>query len=110
MDLIQIGIRLKTARKHKNLTQEQLAEMIEVSPHYIYEIERGLKAMSLYTLDNIVERLNVSVDYLLYGNKLPYVNSNQDDFDSLTMLVSELSPKKRKEIAEIISVILPYLK
>ncbi|MBP1542834.1 MAG: helix-turn-helix transcriptional regulator [Oscillospiraceae bacterium] len=47
MDLIEIGGRIKAHRKSMGISQEKLAEMIFVSPHYIYEIERGMKAMSL---------------------------------------------------------------
>ena len=50
MDFEQIGKRIKTCRKQKHLTQEKLAECLDVSSHYIYELERGVKTMSLYTL------------------------------------------------------------
>lgn len=41
MDFKQIGIRIKKIRYSRGLSQEKLAELIDVSPHYIYEIERG---------------------------------------------------------------------
>ena len=50
MNLIAIGNRIKQSRKKQNYTQESPAEKLEVSPHYIYEIERGSKAMSLKML------------------------------------------------------------
>lgn len=53
IDLIGIGKRVKTARTEHKLTREKLAEIVNVTPHYIYEIERGMKAMSLETLANI---------------------------------------------------------
>ena len=53
MDLKEIGARIKHCRQEQDLTQEKFAELINASPHYVYEIERGIKTMSLSTLDRI---------------------------------------------------------
>ena len=68
MNLIEIGGRIKAQRRNMGISQEKLSEMIFVSPHYIYEIERGTKAMSLETLMNMSEALNLSTDYILFGS------------------------------------------
>ena len=62
MDFEQIGMRIKACRKQKHLTQEKLAECLDVSSHYIYELERGVKTMSLYTLNDLSNCLEVSSD------------------------------------------------
>ena len=67
MDLVSIGKRIKAERQKNGLTQEALAERIEVSAHYVYELERGLKAMSVPILIRISEVLHTSTDYLLFG-------------------------------------------
>ncbi|MFR1884779.1 MAG: helix-turn-helix domain-containing protein [Blautia sp.] len=111
MDLEQIGLRVKNSRRKKHLTQEKFAELIDVSPHYIYEIERGLKAMSLYTLNNIVVCLDISSDYLLYGDDSPRkTNSPKQSKDKLTLITETLSPQKKNTVADIISVLLPFIK
>lgn len=63
MDFEQIGMRIKACRKQKHLTQEKLAECLDVSSHYIYELERGVKTMSLYTLNDLrlVLRFRVTI-------------------------------------------------
>ncbi|MBD5137217.1 MAG: helix-turn-helix transcriptional regulator [Lachnospiraceae bacterium] len=104
MDLAGIGLRIKYCRHAKHLTQEKLAELIDVSPHYIYEIERGTKAMSLYTLNNIAEFLGTSADYLLYGYE--QVNHNSDELYELT---KNLPPQKRTVLANILSILLQYI-
>lgn len=53
IDIFDLGLRIRNVRKAHNLTQEQLAEKIKVSPHYVYELEHGYKSMSIYTLANI---------------------------------------------------------
>lgn len=111
MDLVRVGMRIKNCRQALNLTQEKLAEMIDVSPHYIYEIERGSKTMSLYTLYDLSITLNVSTDYMLYGNELSNAQDNPAASpDRLALLVESIPTKKRDNVAHIISSILPYIK
>ena len=60
-----VGRRIKTARERKKLTQEQLAEMVSLSPMHVSVIERGVKLPKLETLINIANILDVSADELL---------------------------------------------
>lgn len=71
MDLMQAGLRIKRLQKQQMLTQEKLAELVNLSPHYIFEIEKSLKTMSINTLNNIVVALNTLADYILYGSSSP---------------------------------------
>ena len=50
MDTKYIGRRIKAARERKGLTQEQLAEMVDLSPMHISVLERGAKPPKLETL------------------------------------------------------------
>ena len=68
MDTKKIGAFLKQCRKEKNLTQEQLAEKLEISPKHMSCIERGLSGMSIEHLSNIAKVLDVSLDYLVNGS------------------------------------------
>lgn len=111
MKIIEVGQRIKQCRRNKNLTQEKLAEMIGVSPHYIYEIERGLKTMSIQTLSKITIHLNVSADYLLFGNEQSdNTVTSQNAPDSLDNLIHDLTVSQRENIAQILSFLLPYIK
>lgn len=62
-----IGLRIKQSRKAAKLTQEQLAEKIEVSTQYISDLERGVVGTSIPTLIKICDCLCVSSDFLLRG-------------------------------------------
>lgn len=106
MDLIELGLRVKQCRKNQNFTQEKLAEVTNVTPHYIYEIEKGLKMMSLSTLTDLSTALNTTTDYLLFGaSSLPDTNA-----DRLNNLTKNLSMQKRESIADILEVTIPLLK
>ena len=67
LDYVKIGNRIKIKRKEQKLTQEKLSEIIDVSPSYISEIERGTSISSLSTISKIAETLNTSLDYLVFG-------------------------------------------
>jgi transcriptional regulator with XRE-family HTH domain len=61
----QIGARCRQARVASGLTQEKLAERLDVSTQYISDMERGVVGLSLVTLTDLSEQLSVSTDYLL---------------------------------------------
>ncbi|AFS77841.1 putative HTH-type transcriptional regulator type 3 [Gottschalkia acidurici 9a] len=65
MDNVYLGSRIKELRRHKNLTQEQLAELVNISTTHIGQIERGERGASLDTLISICNCLEVTLDYLL---------------------------------------------
>lgn len=112
MNLEEIGLRIKKCRREKHLTQEQFSEIIGVSPHYVYEIERGTKAMSIYTFYAIVLNLNISADYLLFGEKHNLKKSTpiQTPSDNLDTITDNLSSVKRDALAEVISILLKHMK
>lgn len=66
MNYIAIGENIRTARKKRFLTQENLAEMCNISPVFVSQIENGMRKPSLETVYNISVALNVTVDELLY--------------------------------------------
>ena len=47
MDLKAVGLRIKTAREAKGLTQENLAALVDLSSTHISVIERGTKTVRL---------------------------------------------------------------
>ena len=57
------------------LTQAQLAEAIDISDTYMGSIERGERSLTLDTLVRLVNRLGVTVDYLL-ADSVPDSDSN----------------------------------
>ncbi len=64
-DYVSLGKRIREARKQMKLTQEQLAELCDLSTAHIGHIERGTRALSIESLITISKVLEVSTDYLL---------------------------------------------
>lgn len=67
---IQIGNRVRAARKKRNLSRAELAEQLNVSVLFVSYIECGQKGMSIETLIHMCDILQVSADYLLLREKM----------------------------------------
>jgi len=65
MDYIELGKRIKAARLAAKLTQEQLAEKINLSSGHCAHVERGTSKVSLSALVAIANALNTTPDKLL---------------------------------------------
>ncbi|MEG2571027.1 MAG: helix-turn-helix transcriptional regulator [Clostridia bacterium] len=63
-----IGKRIRTARRAKGLSQEQLAECVGVGTTHVSHIETGNTIASMKIFIAIVDALDVSADALLCDN------------------------------------------
>lgn len=70
MDYIALGQRIRDLRRKRGLTQEQLAELADLSTPYVSHLERGSKKPSLAVLVRLSESLEVTADQLLSGNQV----------------------------------------
>ena len=61
----QVGVSIAKARKDRELTQAQLAEMIDTTVETVSRIERGVSIPSLKTLERISKALNIHIKDLL---------------------------------------------
>ena len=106
MNFSNLGNSIKYNRELLNLTQESLAEMINISPHYIYELERGLKLPSLKILIALSETLHTGIDNLL--SIQPQIADTTDD--ELNLLINKLNAEQRNNLSKILKPLLPHLK
>ncbi len=102
LDYIIIGERLKRARVAKNLTQEQLAEKLDVSVAFLSRVERGSTHLNLTRLSQLCSILGVSEGEILNGATSGDSNYIQKD---LALLLSKCTPEKQKLIYNIAKVI-----
>ncbi len=84
-----IGKRIANLRKEKNLKQDNLAEMLNVSPQAVSKWENDLTCPDISILPSLAKILGVSVDELLSGKQ---------EIEPVVTLVPE---EKRKDIKEM---------
>lgn len=63
-----LGEKLRTLRKKRNLTQEDLGNIFGLSASTIGMYEQNRRIPDLYTLEKIADFFNVPVDYLVKSN------------------------------------------
>ncbi len=63
---VTVGRNIRIHRERAGYTRERLAELIEVSPRFLYDAECGAVGVSLTTLRRICETLGVSADAVLW--------------------------------------------
>jgi transcriptional regulator with XRE-family HTH domain len=64
---MKLGQRIKERRKALNITQEQLARALKVTPQHISAIEKDKRVPSLSFIIRMAKELGVSIDYLVSG-------------------------------------------
>ncbi len=79
MEMKTIGKKIKDQRIRKNISQEKLAELIDVTPSYISNLESGNRIASLPTMLDIVNVLDLSFDFLMLDDMI--ANSKEIKID-----------------------------
>ena len=102
LDYTIIGQRLKKARIDKKMTQEKLAEQLDVSIAFLSRIERGNSHINLKRLTQICDILGVSEGYILNGASSKSTNYLSSEFNDI---LNSVSPEKQKLIYKIARVI-----
>ena len=90
-----LGERIARLRKEKGLTQEELAEKLNVTPQAVSKWENGQSCPDITLLPTLAELLNVTTDILLSGEK--------------AAAMQVLPPEKRKNIDEMMLRIYVYV-
>lgn len=108
VDYPLIARRIKTARKLAGLTQEQLAEQIDISTNAVAKLENNLMTASLQTLVNIANVLHMDINDLLCEERPAEEKSSQDAF--LCGLIRGLSPADKDFIIHVINGMKLYQK
>lgn len=103
LDYMIIGQRLKKARLAKNLTQEELAEKMDVSVAFLSRVERGNSHINLKRLNEICNLLGVTEGYILNGASSvsdTYLNEEFKD------LLKDCPAEKQKLIYKVAKAII----
>ena len=95
MDYKRLGERIREERRKLGLTQAQLAEAVDISDTYMGAIERGERSLTLDTLVRLVNRLGVTVDYLLADS---VTDSDANIMDQFKQIIDK-QPMDRKQMA-----------
>ncbi|MDE6873667.1 MAG: helix-turn-helix domain-containing protein [Lachnospiraceae bacterium] len=66
INYVAIGKRVKKFRKERGLTQEKLAELLNISVPHMSNIENGKTKFSMPVLVSLINSLDITADMLLF--------------------------------------------
>lgn len=99
IDYEAVGLRIKASRTRCGLTQEKLAERINLSTSYVSKLETAESKPSLQAIVDIANALNTSVDALL-SDSVTYPSVYlQKDFEEI---LEDATPEELKIFRETI--------
>ena len=96
----QFGKRVKYFREQRGLTQEALAEILDVNINSMSYIERGINFIKSDTLDKLCHALNITPKQLFDFNYCPL--SNTDLKAGINKMLDE-NPDKLNDIYKILN-------
>ena len=102
MDYYEIGQRIRKNRKALGLSQEELAEKINISTTHMSHIETGNTKLSLPVLIELSQILEVSTDSIIFGD------SGRDaelPGRQIAELLESSSTKQQRIISEVVSAV-----
>lgn len=99
MDYSRIGQRIRNFRKARGLSQEELAEKVNISTTHMSHIETGATKLSLPVFVDLAEALGVRADELLYDRESAALETLAAEFDRAA---AECSPAQARALAEIV--------
>lgn len=100
LDYKAIGKRIKIARIKADLTQERLAEMVEISPTHMSNIETGTTRVSLTAIVSLANALSVTVDDLLCDSVVKSKVQFEKDIGGILADCDEYEIRMVKDMAQ----------
>lgn len=96
----------KELRIENNLSQDKIAEELDVSPALISKWERNASTPAPEMLEYIADYFNVSIDYLVGRSKYKNLENENTEIDNvLFSKVKDLSDEDKKAVLGIINAI-----
>ncbi|MEI2358831.1 helix-turn-helix domain-containing protein [Mesobacillus zeae] len=102
-----VGLNIREIRKLKNLTQEQLAEKSGLQTSFLAGVERGVRNITLDTLDKILNGLEVDAKTVInFNNLVPDEDFSKNEIiDLIVNLLEERNLRDTRLIYKIIKEI-----
>ncbi len=104
----EIGSRIKERRQDLGITQEVIANKLDVNPSHISNIECGRSHPSLTALIQIANILQCSVDFFISGEysykKKTSLAKERSVNEQIQNKLEKCSPEKRKRILKMIDL------
>lgn len=107
LDFKAIGLKIKERRQMQGITQEFIANQLDVNPSHISNIECGRAHPSLTALVKIANILRCSIDYFISGEYIYEIDKDKERSldDEIMDRIKYCNSDKKIKILKIIDLL-----
>lgn len=98
-DRLAVGDRIRKKRVQLGFSQDEVAERIDRAPKYCSDIERGTCGMSTETMLAISECLDMSLDYMMFGEQTDEEARRQENDELAVIHILSGCSKQQRDYA-----------
>lgn len=99
LDAVAIGDRLRRLREARDLSQQALADQLNMSEKTVYALESGIRMPSLDTLHRLATFYHVETDYILYG-----ISKDPQENRPIYAMIDACPQDRLSQLSKVISV------
>lgn len=99
----RVGANVQQARERAHYTQEELSELLSITPNHLSAIERGVSGVTLEMLEKLCRLFNVSADTILFGE-----TERNDIPIELAEALAGLGHAQRDRVLQIVKLVLGW--
>lgn len=96
----KVGTRIRELREIQHYSREALAEKVDISSKFLYEIEVGRRGFSADTLCRLAKALSVSCDYIMFGEK-----EEKYSAEKIVCVLEMLEPNQASRMQDVVKVL-----
>lgn len=101
---VRVGKNIQSARETARYTQEQLSELLDMTPNHLSAIERGASGATLETLEKLCILFSVSADSLLFGEQ-----GHSDFVSEMSVQLGQIRPEYYSQTKKLLSALLEIM-
>ena len=106
IDYVAVGNKLRTERRRLGYTQEQVAEIVGITPAFMGHIERGERGMALDTLLHLCNFYHITMDYL-WSDTLP--PQEEQLAAQIAALLRDKTPQQQAAVLDIVRTVTRHI-
>ena len=98
-----VGKRIKQERIKKGLTQQEVADLAEITNNFLSYVENGKKQASLDTIHKVSNALNISLSELFID--VPYKKTEYSLSEQILPLLRDKPQKDKKFVLDLVKLV-----
>ncbi len=99
-----LGNTIRTHRIQQGITQEELAEMVDITPTHLKHLESEHRNPSIEVLFRLTTVLNMSLDNLLFTNQV----QESTEYKELSLLLSKCTTAELQIVSDLAHSLLKH--